>query len=127
MIYHRPEMDRSWRVPERKRRGRTERRERRKREEEKPKNNEAPSKREKKHFRQGTVAMCEIKNFQRSVGFLIHKLPFAWWVWEIAQEHCTDLHFQTTSLLTLLEVVETYAVSLSKDANLCVVHTSKLL
>ena len=68
------------------------------------------------------MALQEIRSFQRTMGFLICKLPFARWVQEIMQEQCGDLHFQTTALLTLQEVAETYVESLFEDANLCNIH-----
>ena len=40
------------------------------------------------------------------MGFLIQKLPFAWWLREIAQLQSKELRFQATSLLTFQEVVE---------------------
>ena len=59
--------------------------------------------------------------YQKSMGFLIRKLPFARLVREIAQEQRGNLNFQVTmSLLALQETAETYAPKLvSEDANLC--------
>ena len=61
------------------------------------------------------------------MSFLIRKLSFARWVWEIACEQCVDLYFQATSLLTLQEVAEAYVVGLFEDANLCTVHSKHVL
>ena len=48
-------------------------------------------KRKKKRFCPGTVALQEIRKFQKTTGFLIRKLPFARWVRKHAQEQRGDL------------------------------------
>jgi len=45
-------------------------------------------------YRPGTVALREIRRFQKSTELLIRKLPFQRLVREIAQEFKTDLRFQ---------------------------------
>jgi histone H3 len=44
-------------------------------------------------FRPGTVALREIRKFQKSTELLIRKLPFQRLVREIAQEYKSDLRF----------------------------------
>ena len=44
-------------------------------------------------FRPGTVALREIRKFQKSCDLLIRKLPFQRLVREIAQEYKSDLRF----------------------------------
>ena len=46
-------------------------------------------------FRPGTVALREIRKFQKSTELLIRKLPFQRLVREIAQEIKADLRFQS--------------------------------
>ncbi|KAH0465850.1 hypothetical protein IEQ34_005953 [Dendrobium chrysotoxum] len=43
------------------------------------------------HFHPGTVALREIKKYQKSTELLIRKLPFQHIVCEIAQDFKTDL------------------------------------
>ena len=43
------------------------------------------------HYHPGTVALCEIRRYQRLTELLIRKLPFACLVREIAQDFKTDL------------------------------------
>ena len=61
---------------------------------------------------QGTVALREIRKFQKSTEFLIHKLPFQRLVREIAQERKSELRFQATALEALQEASEAYLVGL---------------
>ena len=82
----------------------------------------APTEKKKRWFRLGTVALRENRRFQKTTGFLIRKLPFVQWVREIAQEQCSNLHFQATALLTLQEATEAYVVALFEDANQCAIH-----
>ena len=46
----------------------------------------------KKHrYRPGTVALRDIRKYQKSVDLLIRKLPFSRYVREVAQDFKTDL------------------------------------
>lgn len=42
-------------------------------------------------YRPGTVALREIRKYQKSVDLLIRKLPFSRYVREVAQDFKTDL------------------------------------
>ena len=42
------------------------------------------------HYHPGTVALYEIRRYQKSTELLIRKLPFSCVVWEIAQDFKTD-------------------------------------
>ncbi len=62
-------------------------------------------------YRPGTVALREIRKYQKSTELLIRKLPFQRLVREIAQDFKTELRFQSTAILALqeaAEVCETY-------------------
>ena len=73
-------------------------------------------------YRPGTVALCEIRHYQKSMELLIRKLPFNRLVREIAQDFKTDLRFQPQAVGTLQEASEAYLVGLFKDTNLCAIH-----
>ncbi|KAF7300231.1 Histone-fold-containing protein [Mycena kentingensis (nom. inval.)] len=77
----------------------------------------------KKRFRPGTVALREIRKYQKSTDLLLRKLPFARLVREIAAEMTTDyydsptnLRWQSSALLALQEASEAYIVHLFDDA-----------
>lgn len=46
----------------------------------------------------GTVALREIRRYQKSTELLIRKLPFQRLVREIAQDFKTDLRFQSAAI-----------------------------
>lgn len=50
------------------------------------------------HCRPGTVALREIRRYQKSTELLIRKLPFQRLVREIAQDFKTDLRFQSAAI-----------------------------
>ncbi len=52
-------------------------------------------------YRPGTVALREIRKYQKSTELLIRKLPFQRLVREIAQDFKTDLRFQSSAVLAL--------------------------
>ena len=57
-------------------------------------------------YRPGTVALREIRRYQKSTELLIRKLPFQRLVREIAQDFKTDLRFQGSAVLALQESAE---------------------
>ena len=61
-------------------------------------------------YRPGTVALREIRRYQKSTDLLIRKLPFQRLVREIAQDFKNDLRFQGTAILALQEAAEAYLV-----------------
>ena len=63
-------------------------------------------------FRPGTVALREIRRFQKSTDLLIRRLPFQRLVREIAQEFKSDLRFQSSAVLAIQEAAEAYLVGL---------------
>ena len=52
-------------------------------------------------YRPGTVALHEIRRYQKSVELLIRKAPFQRLVREIVQEFKTDLRMQAAAILAL--------------------------
>ena len=77
-------------------------------------------------YRPGTVALREIRKYQKSTELLIRKIPFQRLVREIAQEFKTDLRFQSTAVLALQEASEAYLVGLFEDTNLCAIHAKRV-
>jgi len=73
-------------------------------------------------YRPGTVALREIRRYQKSTELLIRKLPFQRLVREIAQDFKTDLRFQSSAVSALQEASEAYLVGLFEDTNLCAIH-----
>mmetsp|Transcript_8137 Transcript_8137/g.7573 ORF Transcript_8137/g.7573 Transcript_8137/m.7573 type:complete len:139 (-) Transcript_8137:34-450(-) len=77
-------------------------------------------------FRPGTVALREIRKFQKSTELLIRKLPFQRLVREISQDYKSDLRFQSQAILALQEAAESYMVGLFEDTNLCAIHAKRV-
>ncbi|KAG8826061.1 histone H3.1 [Serendipita sp. 399] len=77
-------------------------------------------------FRPGTVALREIRRYQKSTELLIRKLPFQRLVREIAQDYKTDLRFQSSAVMALQEAAEAYLVSLFEDTNLAAIHAKRV-
>ena len=68
-------------------------------------------------YRPGTVALREIRRYQKSTELLIRKLPFQRLVREIAQDFKTDLRFQSSAVMALQEASEAYLVGLFEDTS----------
>jgi histone H3 len=80
----------------------------------------------KRRFRPGTVALREIRRYQKDTSMLLRKLPFQRLVREIAQNHKSDLRFQSAAIVALQEAAEAYLVGLFEDTNLCAIHAKRV-
>ena len=86
----------------------------------------APGIKKTHRYRPGTVALREIRKFQKSTELLLRKLPFQRLVREIAQDYKTDLRFQSSAVAALQESAEAYLVGLFEDTNLCAIHAKRV-
>jgi histone H3 len=77
-------------------------------------------------FRPGTVALREIRRYQKSTELLIRRLPFQRIIREIASENTADLRFQGSAIQALQEATEAYMVSLFEDTNLAAIHAKRV-
>eukprot|EP01017_Pseudomicrothorax_dubius_P013092 TRINITY_DN1564_c0_g1_i1.p1 TRINITY_DN1564_c0_g1~~TRINITY_DN1564_c0_g1_i1.p1 ORF type:complete len:136 (-),score=33.15 TRINITY_DN1564_c0_g1_i1:300-707(-) len=77
-------------------------------------------------FRPGTVALREIRKYQKTTDLLIRKLPFQRLVRDIALENKQDIRFQSQAILALQEACEAYLVGLFEDTNLCAIHAKRV-
>ena len=73
----------------------------------------APSGMKKPHrYRPGTVALWDIRRYQKSTELLIRKLPFQRLVSEIVQDIKTSMRLQRTPIGALQQATEAYLVGL---------------
>lgn len=77
-------------------------------------------------FRPGTVALREIRRYQKSTELLLRRAPFHRIVRELAQDYKTDARFQGAALLALQEATEAYLVALLEDSNLSAIHAKRV-
>lgn len=81
----------------------------------------------KRRYRPGTVAIREIRKFQKSTELLIQKLPFQRLVKEVAQDvTSTPMRFQSIAILALQEASEAFLTGLFEDTNLCAIHAKRV-
>ena len=83
-------------------------------------------------YRPGTVALREIRRYQKSTDLLIRKLPFQ----RLVRDHAQDIgnvvdpnetfRFTKSSILALQEATEAFVVELFEDANLAAIHAKRL-
>jgi histone H3 len=79
-------------------------------------------------YRPGTVALREIRRFQKTTDLLIRKAPFQRLVRKITQTMFKnkDLRFQSLAVLALHEASEAYMVGMFEDTNLCALHAKRV-
>ena len=80
----------------------------------------------KMKFKPGTVALREIKKYQKSTDMLLPHAPFHRLVRSICSNIDSDLRFQSQALLALQESSEAYLTSVFEDANLCSLHANRV-
>ena len=81
--------------------------------------------RKKLRWRPGTVALREVKRYQKSVSNLLPRAPFQRLVRSIVSDMDHELRFQSAALLALQEASEAYVVGLFEDTNLCAIHAQR--
>ena len=77
-------------------------------------------------YRPGTVALREIRRFQKSTELLIRKKPFNRLVRQIAQDYSMELRWTVSSFGALQEAAEAYMTKFFEDANLCAIHANRV-
>ena len=82
--------------------------------------------RKPRRFRPGTVALRQIRKYQRSTELLIRKLPFQRLVREVALNIKPGLRFQSTAILALQEASEAFLVTMFDKVNLCAIHGNRV-
>jgi histone H3 len=85
-----------------------------------------PEKPKKHRYRPGTVALREIRKYQKSTELLFRKMPFQRLVREIAQDFRSYLRFQSSAILALQEASEAYITGLFEDTNLVAIHAKRV-
>lgn len=89
----------------------------------------APSSGAKKlRYRPGSVALKEIRRYQKSTEFLIRRLPFQRACRAVVRENnnAADVRFQGPALASIQEALEIYLVGLFEDAMLCACHAKRV-
>ena len=90
-------------------------------------------KKPRRRYRPGTVALMEIRKYQKSTDLLIKKLPFQRLVREIALDILPqtgfkgEIRFQSQAIMALQESAEAYLVGLFEDSNLCAIHAKRVM
>lgn len=91
-----------------------------------------PPPKKKPKFKSGTVALREIKKYQKSTELLIRKLPFQRFVREIANDQASGscfpsgVRFQSSAVVALQEAAEDYITHLFEDSNLEAIHAKRV-
>ncbi|VVT51080.1 uncharacterized protein SAPINGB_P002977 [Magnusiomyces paraingens] len=81
----------------------------------------------KRRYKPGTIALREIKHYQKSTDLLIRKLPFARLVREIVVDYLgVDMRWQSVAIAALQEAAEAFLVHLFEDTNLCAIHAKRV-
>lgn len=91
-----------------------------------PEEQEQAVKTRKYRYRPGTLALKEIRRYQKSTDLLIPRLPFQRLVRDIAQNYEKQLRFQVAALDALQEACESYLVGVFEDTNLCAIHAKRV-
>uniref|UniRef100_A0A7S2UTN4 Core Histone H2A/H2B/H3 domain-containing protein n=1 Tax=Fibrocapsa japonica TaxID=94617 RepID=A0A7S2UTN4_9STRA len=79
-----------------------------------------------RRFRPGTVALREIRRYQKSTELLLRKEPFQRLVRELISDISYYNRVQASALLAMQEATEAYLVTLFEDASMCAIHAKRV-
>ena len=77
-------------------------------------------------YRPGTVALREIRKYQKTSDLLTPKASFQRLVREVAQDFKSDTRFVSDALFALQHASEGYFVGLFEDTQLCAIHGKRI-
>merc|ERR1712183_86782 len=77
-------------------------------------------------YRPGTVALREIRKYQKSTVLLLRKLPFQRIVKDITHQYKTDIRYRSSAIEALQHACEAFMTSLFEDTNLCAIHAKRV-
>ena len=79
-------------------------------------------------YRPGTVALRQIRRYQKTTELLLRKAPFQRLVREITRDILKkkDTRYSSIAMLALQEASEAYLVGLFEDTNLCAIHAKRV-
>ena len=75
-------------------------------------------------FKPGTVALREIRRYQKSVNNLMPRSPLIRLVRDIASEY--NVKFQQRALMAIQEAAESFLTGLFEDTQLCATHANRI-
>ena len=90
------------------------------------KSTKADGAKKSRRYRPGTVALREIRKYQKTTDLLIKKAPFQRLVREVSQDFKADLRFQSSAVMAMQEASEAYLVGVFEDTNLCAIHARRV-
>lgn len=93
-----------------------------------PKGTPAKGEKKPRRYRPGTVALREIRHYQKTTELLIRRRPFQRLVREIADDLSVskDVRWQSSALMAVQEACEKYLTSLFEDTNVCAIHAKRV-
>jgi histone H3 len=77
-------------------------------------------------FRPGTVALRQIRRYQKSTELLLRKAPFQRLLREVAQSQKEGLRWSASAVAAIQEATESYIIGLLSDANLAALHARRV-
>lgn len=83
-------------------------------------------KKAKRHWKSGTVALRQVRKFQKGTNLLLRKAPFQRLVRELAANYKEGLRFGSSAVTALQEATESYTVSVLSDTNPCAIHSKSV-
>lgn len=80
----------------------------------------------KRRYRAGTVALREIKKYQRTTENLIKRAPFKRLVQEVLRDFGDELRVSKEAVSCLQESAEMFLINLLEDTQLAAIHAKRI-
>ena len=90
--------------------------------------NSQPPSRKPRRYRPGTVALREIRRYQKTQELLIRRAPFGRLVHELTMETKSSVtRWTSDAIAALQEASEAYTTTLFEDSNLVAIHAKRVM
>ena len=86
----------------------------------------APQSKKPHCWRQGVVALREIRRLQKATDLLIRKMPFARLAREITSEFKADARYSSSGMLVTQEAAEASLAGRFENTNFCAIHGNRV-
>lgn len=80
----------------------------------------------KKYRPPGTIALREIRKYQKTTDMLLRRLPFQRFCREVASTFKSDVRFKLETLSSVQESIENFLTNVFEEANMCVKHCNRV-
>ncbi len=78
-----------------------------------------------RRWRPGTLALKEIRKYQKSTNLVISKAAMERTIRELCDEYVKDIRWSNAAVMAIHHATENYCTKLFEDVNICAIHAKR--